>query len=127
AEAGGSPATCGDEGLDGLAKRLDVAHGDQLDRNCPMVNRTRQAAPPPAAGSRGYCAAPSGTTLPWLGAAPRNFLMLRAAWRMRCSFSTSASRTYWSPYSPNPTPGATATPVSSIRSLANSSEPRCAY
>ena len=30
----------------------------------------------------------------------RNFLMLRTAWRMRCSFSTSAMRTWPSPYSP---------------------------
>ena len=51
--------------------------------------------------------------------------MLRAAWRMRCSFSTSAMRTWSSPCSPKPMPGATATSACSISSLENSSEPRC--
>jgi len=52
--------------------------------------------------------------------------MLRAAWRMRCSFSTSAMRTWPSPYSPKPMPGATATLASLNSSLENSSEPRSA-
>src|SRR5690606_23812295 len=36
-------------------------------------------------------------------------LMPRTAWRMRCSFSISAKRTWSSPYSPKPMPGETAT------------------
>ena len=49
--------------------------------------------------------------------------MLRAAWRMRCSFSTSAIRTYPSPCSPKPTPGETATSAFSTRSVENSTLP----
>ena len=45
------------------------------------------------------------------------------AWRVRCSFSTSAKRTPSSPYSPNPMPGDTATLASVRRRFANSSEP----
>src|SRR6185312_11934318 len=57
--------------------------------------------------------------LPWL----RNCLMLRVAWRMRCTFSTRAMRTWPSPYSPNPTPGATATSAFSSSCLENSRLP----
>ena len=39
------------------------------------------------------------------GACSRNRRTLRAAWRIRCSFSTSAMRTKPSPYSPKPIPG----------------------
>ena len=49
--------------------------------------------------------------------------MLRAAWRMRCSFSTSAMRTKPSPRSPNPVPGDTATSAFSTSSLENSTLP----
>src|SRR5690606_7044758 len=94
---------------------LEVALHTKDDRLCHVYFRVRDQAF-------------SATTLPCPVRLPdRNFLMLRAACRMRCSFSTSARRTYWSPYSPKPTPGATATPVSWISSFANSSEPRCAY
>ena len=47
----------------------------------------------------------------------------RAAWRMRCSFSTKPMRTNPSPPSPNPNPGATAISASRIRCLANSTDP----
>src|SRR5690606_37402842 len=50
-------------------------------------------------------------------------LMPRTAWRVRCSFSMRAKRTYSSPYSPKPTPGDTATLASASRRLENSSEP----
>src|SRR6185312_1333865 len=128
AEAGRRPAAGSDEGLDGVAERLDVGHGRLLLHRlmlgvCLFVNRIEEAIDP---GRRDpyFPAAASGTTLlACSDLPPRNLLMLRAAWRMRCSFSTSARRTYWSPYSPKPTPGATATPVSWISSLANSSEP----
>jgi hypothetical protein len=43
---------------------------------------------------------------------------------MRCSFSTSAMRTYPSPYSPKPVPGDTATSAFSTRSVENSTLPR---
>src|ERR1041384_6474699 len=49
--------------------------------------------------------------------------MLRAACRMRCSFSTSAIRTKPSPPSPKPVPGDTATSAFSTRSLENSMLP----
>ena len=49
--------------------------------------------------------------------------MLRTAWRIRCRFSTSARRTWPSPYSPKPMPGETATLASSSRSLLKASEP----
>ena len=50
-------------------------------------------------------------------------LIPRTAWRVRCSFSISAKRTYSLPYSPKPMPGETATLASSRIRLANSSEP----
>src|SRR4030095_14288031 len=53
------------------------------------------------------------------------FLIPRTAWRVLCSFSTSAKRTYSSPPSPNPMPGETATLASRSSSLENSSEPMC--
>src|SRR5690606_28479244 len=49
--------------------------------------------------------------------------MPRTAWRIRCSFSIRAKRTWVSPYSPKPMPGETATLASSSSFLANSSEP----
>src|ERR1022692_1277499 len=48
----------------------------------------------------------------------KNFPIDRVACRMRCSFSTSAKRTYPSPSGPNPIPGETATSAFSISSLA---------
>src|SRR5690606_24595767 len=51
-------------------------------------------------------------------------LMPRTAWRVRCSFSIRAKRTYSSPYSPKPMPGDTATLASASRRLENSSDPR---
>ena len=39
------------------------------------------------------------------GPVSRKRRMLRAAWRMRCSFSTKAMRTWPSPFSPKPAPG----------------------
>jgi ammonium transporter, Amt family len=53
----------------------------------------------------------------------RAYNVFRAACRSRCSFSTSAIRTWPSPSSPKPTPGATATCASASRRLANSIEP----
>ena len=50
-------------------------------------------------------------------------LMLRTAWPIRCSFSTSAKRTKPSPPGPKPTPGLTATFASRVSMVANSSEP----
>src|SRR5690606_7668987 len=50
-------------------------------------------------------------------------LMPRTAWRVRCSFSIRAKRTYSSPYSPKPMPGETATLASDSTRLENSSEP----
>src|SRR5262249_38085425 len=65
-----------------------------------------------------------GTTLcNFSGALSRNRRRLRAAWRMRCSFSTSAMRTKPSPRSPKPVPGDTATSAFSTRSFENSTLP----
>ena len=47
----------------------------------------------------------------------------RVAWRMRDSFSISASRTWSSPYSPKPMPGDAASLASSSSFFENSSEP----
>eukprot|EP01037_Dinobryon_pediforme_P006024 gene6023-6097_t len=52
--------------------------------------------------------------------------MLRSAWRSRCVFSTRAMRTWVSPCSPKPMPGATATRAFSSSSLLNPTLPRCA-
>src|ERR1017187_8768925 len=57
----------------------------------------------------------------------RNWPMARVAWRMRCSFSTRAKRTWPSPRGPNPIPGETATAAFSRTSLANSREPAARY
>src|SRR4029079_11789831 len=66
----------------------------------------------------------SGTTLcSCSGAWSRKRRTLRAAWRIRCSFSTSATRTYPSPYSPKPMPGDTAISAFSTSSLENSMLP----
>src|SRR6185369_2371048 len=66
----------------------------------------------------------SGTTLcNWFGAVSRKRRMLRAAWRIRCSFSTSAMRTKPSPRSPKPVPGETATSAFSTSSFENSTLP----
>jgi len=54
---------------------------------------------------------------------PNVLLMLRTAWRMRCSFSMRLKRRWPSPYSPKPTPGETATCARSSSILANSSDP----
>src|SRR6266581_4812353 len=66
-------------------------------------------------------------------AAPRNspsFLNMSriplTAWRRRCSFSISAMRTWSSPWSPKPMPGATAILAPSSRRLVNSIEPSLA-
>ena len=48
------------------------------------------------------------------------------AWPIRCSFSTSAKRTWPSPPGPKPTPGLTATFASRASLTANSSEPSSA-
>src|SRR6185295_13712264 len=53
-------------------------------------------------------------------------LMPRTAWRRRCSFSISAMRTWSSPYSPKPTPGATAIFACSISRWAKAIEPSLA-
>ena len=58
------------------------------------------------------------------GPVSRKRLMLRAACRMRCSFSTSAIRTKPSPCSPKPMPGETATSAFSTSSVENSTLPR---
>ena len=50
-------------------------------------------------------------------------LIPRSACRVRSSFSISAKRTWWSPCSPNPMPGDTATLASVSRSFENSSDP----
>src|SRR3546814_10532405 len=48
---------------------------------------------------------PPWLTPPWLTPRDlRNALMLRTAWRVRCSFSTRPRRTKPSPYSPKPMP-----------------------
>src|SRR5207244_3627732 len=57
----------------------------------------------------------------------RNCLIDFVAWRMRCSFSISAKRTWPSPNGPKPTPGETATSAFSISSFENSSDLPCAY
>src|SRR5206468_11113017 len=51
---------------------------------------------------------------------PRIF---RTACRSRCVFSTSAIRTWLSPYSPKPIPGATATLARESKSLLNPTDP----
>ena len=53
--------------------------------------------------------------------------MFRMAWRSRCVFSTSAMRTWPSPCSPKPRPGATATLARASSSLENSTLPSEAY
>src|SRR5688572_26603765 len=70
-------------------------------------------------------AEPQQTDADGLGHGPffNSFLMPRIAWRVRCSFSISAKRTWSSPYSPKPAPGDTATLASSSRRLENSIEP----
>src|SRR5262245_60035394 len=71
-----------------------------------------------------HCAASRLTRVSAIaGPALRNLRTLRAACLMRCSFSTSAMRTCASPYSPKPTPGATATLACSSSSFENRSEP----
>src|SRR5262249_7917762 len=57
------------------------------------------------------------------GSSCRKALIPRPACEIRCSFSTSANRTWPSPRSPNPTPGETATPAFLSSNFANSSEP----
>ena len=57
----------------------------------------------------------------------RNWPMARVAWRMRCSFSTRAKRTWPSPRGPNPIPGETATAAFSRTSFENSREPMARY
>ena len=60
----------------------------------------------PTGGEISALALAIGTTLcNVLSADSRKRRTLRAAWRMRCSFSTSAMRTYSSPCSPKPMPG----------------------
>src|SRR6202012_5924253 len=62
-----------------------------------------------------------GTTLcNFSGPVSRKRRKLRAAWRIRCSFSTSAIRTEPSPCSPKPMPGETATSAFSINRVENS-------
>src|SRR5512137_691824 len=53
----------------------------------------------------------------------RDLRIPRTACLVRCSFSTSANRTYSSPPSPNPIPGETATFASRNNSFENSSDP----
>jgi hypothetical protein len=64
------------------------------------------------------CSAYAGTT-PFASIC----LIPRNACRVRSSFSMSAKRTCWSPCSPNPMPGLTATLASLSRSFENSSDP----
>ncbi len=89
--------------------------------------RSGAASPPPTVPSPATAMSNGGFKTPRLDGAraPRapgppawkNACMLRAAWRMRWRFSTSAMRTWPSPYSPNPMPGETATLASAQQHL----------
>src|SRR4029079_16435973 len=117
--------------------------GDDLDRPTAFVGQRRALMPNQAAHRRAdraetgethfeggshdasarkiYRRVARGTTLcNFSGADSRKRRMLRAACRMRCSFSTSAMRTKPSPRSPKPVPGDTATSAFSTSSLENS-------
>ena len=58
--------------------------GDAQSQRLAHANCRLSVMPFAELGSRYACVS---------GARARNFLMLRAAWRMRCSFSTRAMRT----------------------------------
>src|SRR5207244_12394916 len=89
----------------------------------------RPEADQPDADRRGHRPGQPALTRGSLGTSPAAsaFRMPRTAWRVRCSFSISAKRTYWSPYSPKPMPGETATFASRSSSFETSSEPIALY
>src|SRR5690606_20157728 len=103
-------------------------HGSDLDAPPRPAGNLFSVIPQYLPGAAAYNTQPQQTYLDGSSHFPtpslRNIsLMPRTAWRVRCSFSISAKRTYSSPYSPKPTPGDTATLASANSRLENSSEP----
>ena len=96
--------------LDEIADVAGGAPGPAL----VVDRRRRRRCPRPAVGLR-----PARLG----GPASRTRRMPRTAWRIRCSFSTSAKRTKPSPPGPKPDPGETATLPSRARCSAKASEP----
>src|SRR5688500_13393757 len=107
---------------------VEIGDADQLDRHAhaPTDERRILEQDLDDAGSDGAEADDSDADARDHSVLPSSFkvfLMPRTACLVRCSFSTSAKRTYSSPPSPNPMPGETATLASRSSSLENSREP----